>query len=211
MWPPWGRSRSHGPGLAAAGAWPVPWAWFGRPGAWPVPWAWCGRRGGVAGLLGLVCPSRGRGRFPGLRVEAVGAWRNPWASCGRRGGVACPLRLVWRPWVRGGPLRYVFPPWGRGRSPRLRLDAVRAWPVPWSRRGGSPGVAVADLGAWPVKWGSCGRLGGLTGALVLVCPRMRRYGGDPDVRVCTSLGGRRVLLRLCGLHRGPSDPIGRSR
>ena len=190
--------------------------------AGPLGLVWPPR--GVAGPLGLVWPPRGRGRSPGPGVSVAGARPVSWASCGScRGvaeplglvwppwGVACPLRLVWRPWVRGGPLRYVFPPWGRGRSPRLRLDAVRAWPVPWSRRGGSPGVAVADLGAWPVKWGSCGRLGGLTGALVLVCPRMRRYGGDPDVRVCTSLGGRRVLLRLCGLHRGPSDPIGRSR
>jgi len=41
VWPAWGRGRSPGPGMAAVGA-------------WPVPWAQDGRRGGLAGLLGPV-------------------------------------------------------------------------------------------------------------------------------------------------------------
>jgi len=80
-------------------------------GAWPVPWAQYGRRRGVAGLLGPVWPPWGRGRSPGSRMAAVGAWLVPWAPYGCVGGVAGPLGTVW-------------PLWGRGRSPGLCKVAV---------------------------------------------------------------------------------------
>ena len=91
-------------------------------GAWPVPWATYGRRGGVAGPQGPVWPPMGRGRSPGPRVAGVGAWPVPWDPFGRRGGVAGSL----------GPVR---PPWGRGWSPGPRTAAVGAWPVPWAPYG----------------------------------------------------------------------------
>ena len=55
-----GRGRSRGPRVFAVAA-------------WTVTWAPCGRRGGVAGPLGPVWPTWGRGRSPGPSTAAVGA------------------------------------------------------------------------------------------------------------------------------------------
>jgi len=60
-------------------------------GAWPVPWATYGRLGGVAGALGPVWSPWGVAR--------------PWVLYGYRAGVASPLGPVWPPWVRDLLLR----------------------------------------------------------------------------------------------------------
>jgi len=91
VWPPLGRGSSFGSRILAFGAWPVPWAPYGRRGGvarplgpvWP-PWV-CGPS------LGPVLPPWLRGPSPELHIAALGALPVPWALYGRRGGVASPL------------------------------------------------------------------------------------------------------------------------
>jgi len=64
-------------------------------GAWPVPWAPYGSRGGVAYPLDTVWPPWGVAGSLGPCMVAVGAWPVPLAPYGRRGGVAGPLGPVW--------------------------------------------------------------------------------------------------------------------
>jgi len=138
--------------MAAVGAWSILCVLHWRRGAWPVPWALYGRYGSVAGPLGPVWPPWWRGRSPGPRMDAggrglspgsflasVGSRPVPWATYGRRGGVADPLCPVW-------------PKWGRGRALGPRMAAMGAWPIPWAPYGHLVGV-VGPLGpVWPL-WG----------------------------------------------------------
>jgi len=79
--------------MAAVGAWPVPWAPYGRRGrvvgplgpVWP-PW-------GVACPLGTVGLQCVRGPSSGLCRAAVGAWTVPRSFYGRGGGMAGSLGL----------------------------------------------------------------------------------------------------------------------
>jgi len=101
-------------------------------GAWPVPWAAYGRLGVVAGLMGNVWSPWGRGRSPAPRMATAKAWPFHMASYGRREGVAGPLNPLWPPWGRGrshGPRKAAV---GGGRSPANCVAAVGAWPVPWA-------------------------------------------------------------------------------
>jgi len=104
-------------------------------GAWPVPWAPYGRRGGIA--------------IPWAFMAAVGACPVPWASYGRHVSVARPLGTVWSPRGVARPLGFVWPPWGRGPSPGPRMGAVGAWPVPWALYGSRGGVARHLGRVWP--------------------------------------------------------------
>jgi len=78
VWPPWRRGLSPGPRLAARGHVRFPGPRMVVVGAWPVPWAPYGRRSGVSGLLGPVWLLWGRHRSPVPRIAAVGAWLVLW-------------------------------------------------------------------------------------------------------------------------------------
>ena len=173
------RGRSPGLRMVAVGAWPVPWAPYGRRGyvdvplgpVWP-PWRRrqsrgpCmdagslagpltpyGCHGGVAGLLGSVRLPFGRGRFSGPCMAAVGAWPVSCGTLGCRGGVASPVGLVCMPGGPGWSPDRIWPPWRRGRSPGLRMVAVGC--------GRFFGPRMAAVKAWLVSWALYGRRGGV--------------------------------------------------
>jgi len=117
-----------------------------------------GRGGGVVVPLSPLLPLWGRGRSPKPRMAAVGALPVSWAPYGRRGGVAGPLGPIWPPRGVAGFLGPVWPPWGRGRSPKPRMAAVGALPVPWAPYGRRGGVAGPLGSVWPPR-GVAGPLG----------------------------------------------------
>jgi len=148
--PPWGRGRSPGPSMAALGAWPVPWAPYGRREGVSGPLCPVWSPWGRGRSLCTVWTLWGRGRSPRPRMATVGACPVPWTPYGRRGSVAGLLGSHGHRGGVPGPLGPVWPSWGRARSPRPRMVAVGARPVPWApygRRGGVPG----PLCPWTVR------------------------------------------------------------